>query len=240
MNNQLAPHAEQVRQLFDAKAPTWSAKYEVGGKLTGRLTRLMEALLSQVPPGSCVLDLGCGTGELARALATAGMRVAGCDISVEMLRQAARLDADDAVEWVELDTEWRTLPFKAESFDAVMASSLLEYIGDPGHVLAQCSRVLRSGGLVVCTVPDARHPLRWFESWAAIASRTPASEVGRRWTWAERYLSYLQVSQRRHSARWWRTAARQAGLSKMLRVHYGFKPLRMFMFRKGDELNATS
>lgn len=213
MNDQLALHAEQVRQLCDSKAPTWPAKYEVGGKLTGRLTRLMDALLSQVPAGSRVLDIGCGTGELARALAAAGMRVTGCDISVEMLLQAVRNDADGPVEWVELHTEWQTLPFQPESFDAVVAASLLEYVTDPALVLAQCGRILRPAGILICTVPNVRYPIRWFEWVAAQVVRPsgahlaamPSPAVGR-------YLKYLAISCQRHRFSWWTAVAAQAGL----------------------------
>jgi SAM-dependent methyltransferase len=85
-----APAGDEVRQLFDVKAATWSAKYAPHEPLAARLACLSEAVGRYVRPGDRVLDLGCGTGELARALAGSGLGVAGCDISPEMLRRAAR------------------------------------------------------------------------------------------------------------------------------------------------------
>ena len=110
-----------------------------------------------------MLDLGCGTGELARHLAAAGLRVTGCDISAEMLARLPRPIPTGAVEWVPLDPGWQTLPFESASFDAVVAASVLEYVDEPAAVLRECARVLRPGGVVLCTVPDLTHPVRWLE-----------------------------------------------------------------------------
>ena len=77
----------QVRQLFDAKAAAWPSKYAPDGRLAGRVTRLAGAVTYHVSAGGNVLDLGCGTGELASAIAV-GMRAIGCNISTEILHRA--------------------------------------------------------------------------------------------------------------------------------------------------------
>ncbi len=124
-----------------------------------------------------MLDLGCGTGELARHLAASGLRVTGCDISANMLNQAAAADAAGAAGWVPLQPGWQALPFAPASFDAVVAASVLEYVGSPAAVLGECARVLRPGGVMLCTVPDLAHPVRWLE-WAAAAISPAASRSG--------------------------------------------------------------
>ena len=213
MVEQQAARADQVRGLFDAKAASWSAKYAPDGRLTSRLTLLTAALSRHVPPGGCVRDLGCGTGELARAAAGAGLRSTGCDISEEMLLHAADGDPGGAVRWMRLDPRWRRLPFVAAAFDAVVASSLLEYVDDPAAVLRECARVLRPGGAVLCTVPDLTHPVRWLEWPACLAARSPlASAAGDRWPRMQNHLTYLRISRQRRRARWWRSAALRSGL----------------------------
>ena len=227
--------SDRVRQLFDAKAGTWSTKYAPGGRLADRLTGLTKALHGQIPTGGRLLDLGCGTGELARASAAAGFRVTACDIATEMLRRAAERDPRDGVEWIRLDPGWRTLPFGTAVFDAVVAASVLEYVDDPAAVLGECARVLRPGGVVLCTVPDPRNPVRWLERAASLAVRVPlARPAARCWPRLDSYLIYLQTSRQRHPAAWWRGVAELVGL---LPVSSGSgvedqSPLRLMAFRR--------
>lgn len=205
--------AVQVRQLFDIKASTWSTKYAPGGRLASRLTSFIAAVSFHAPPGGEVLDLGCGTGELACAIAACGMRATGCDISPEMLHRAAVADSSGTVQWVQLEPGWRKLPFEAATFDAVAAASVLEYVDDPTSVLRECCRVLRPGGTVLCTVPNLHHPIRWLEWLLGMVGRMPLVRLaGRGWPRLDRYLTYLRISRQRHSHRWWQAAATRVGL----------------------------
>jgi SAM-dependent methyltransferase len=205
--------AVQVRQLFDAKAAAWSSKYGPDGRLAGRLTQLADAVTHHVPAGGAVLDLGCGTGELADAIAAAGMNATGCDISPEMLQRATLANPSGTVDWIQLDPGWQALPFATMTFDAVVAASVLEYVDDPVTVLRECRRVLRPGGVVLCTVPDPRHPVRWLEWLIDLVAREPVIRAAsRRWPRVDGYLTYLQISRQRHLVRWWNTTATHADL----------------------------
>ena len=234
-----------VQQLFDDKAAAWPSKYAPGGRLSGRLAQLTEAVTRHVPPGGRVLDLGCGTGELVASLAAAGICVVGCDISPQMLDRAAASAtgvADGAMSWVRLDPGWQILPFGAGSFNAVVAASVLEYVAEPATVLRECRRVLRPGGTVLCTVPDPSHPTRWLEWLLAIAARPPVTTMARQGHRLSDYLTYLQVSRHRHRARWWSAVAAHVGLRAVASGGDATRrtPLRLLALERPDSTREDS
>ena len=220
--------AGEVLRLFEAKAVTWPAKYAPDGPLAGRLASLSAAVSRYAQAGDRVLDLGCGTGELTRALAAAGLRVAGCDISRQMLLRAPR-DRDGCAGWVQLEPGWPRLPFASAAFDVVVAASVLEYVAEPAMALRECARVLRPGGTVLYTVPDLRHPIRWAE-WCAqrlarLTGKLPGN--GRRSRW-NGYRAYLRASLQRHRVRWWRATSGLAGLRPVpCQADGALSPLRL-------------
>lgn len=206
--------ADVVKDLFERQASTWSERYRPGGGLERRLRLLEREFFRSAAHGSAVLDVGCGTGDFARSAAKAGMRVTACDISGQMLSQATDRDAGHEVEWIQLGSSWDKLPFESSSFDAVMMSSVLEYVADVGTVMREVRRVLREDGLLFFTVPDMRRPIRWLEFAVRML-------CGRRWprAWCERsdrlalYLKYLDLSQQRHISKSWRVIVDHASMS---------------------------
>jgi ubiquinone/menaquinone biosynthesis C-methylase UbiE len=103
-----------------------------------------------LPPAASLLDLCCGHGRHAIALAGAGYRVTGLDLSTLHL-QIARQRAEEAqveVEWLRGDM--RRLPFREDRFDAVInmfiSFGYLESDAEDQQVLHGISRVLKPGG----------------------------------------------------------------------------------------------
>ena len=110
-------------------------------------------------PDARLLDIGCGTGWLARHFGD----YTGVDGSPSAVEQAARHGRD-----VRLADVADPLPFPDASFDAVVLKDLLEHVADPVAVVAETRRLLRPGGRVFASSPDAQ---RWV--WDDYTHRRP-------------------------------------------------------------------
>ena len=99
--------------------------------------------------GKRVLDLGCRSGGLTRHFLE-GNSVVGLDVDAAALEKARRL----GIEPVQANVE-EPLPFEDGSFDAVVAGELLEHLQFPDALVSEIRRVLRSGGVLVGSVPNA-------------------------------------------------------------------------------------
>jgi len=109
------------------------------------------ARLAGCPDGGDLLDVPCGYGRYALALARAGFRVVGVDRSETLLAEARRRAGHER--WPKLTrADYRDLPFPDGSFDgALNLFTSLGYLGDDEdtRVLAEIGRVLRPGGRLV-------------------------------------------------------------------------------------------
>jgi SAM-dependent methyltransferase len=111
---------------------------------------LTHKLFQTLAPGSLVLDLGCGTGRHAQALARAGFRVAGLDLDVDALETARFLQAAEARAALFAAGDARALPFKDGAFDAVLCVDVLHWSESAeafDAAWAEARRVLRPRGL---------------------------------------------------------------------------------------------
>lgn len=129
-------HSEVVGRYED----WYSTPY---GQLADRieLSMLLE-LLRPVAPGASVLDLGCGTGHFAHALARHGLRVVGVDPEPAMLavaRERAPVVCGDGLH----------LPFADGAFDAAILVAVLKFVADPVALLAEARRVARERVVVL-------------------------------------------------------------------------------------------
>ncbi|HYF44540.1 MAG TPA: bifunctional 2-polyprenyl-6-hydroxyphenol methylase/3-demethylubiquinol 3-O-methyltransferase UbiG [Ramlibacter sp.] len=111
----------------------------------------LEWINSQLPlAGRRVLDVGCGGGILADAMARKGANVLGIDLATKALR-VAQLHALEAgtpnIEYREVSVEALAAQ-QPGSFDAVTCMEMLEHVPDPGSVVRACASLVRPGGWV--------------------------------------------------------------------------------------------
>jgi SAM-dependent methyltransferase len=127
------------RHNRDARGPGFA----VEGDARGAFFR------SCIGVGKAILDLGCRDGTLAEFFLD-GNLVTGLDIDREALARAEERGLTTV--WGRAD---ELLPFDDASFDAVVAGEIMEHLPDPSATLAEIYRVLKPGGRLVGTVPNA-------------------------------------------------------------------------------------
>jgi demethylmenaquinone methyltransferase/2-methoxy-6-polyprenyl-1,4-benzoquinol methylase len=135
-----------VDDMFDAIAPRYDLlnRLLTFGMDVGWRRRAVRSL--QLPAGSLVLDLACGTGDLCRELGKRGYRPVGVDRSAGML--AAQLTPSTRLGAPLVRGDALRLPFPANSVDGIVCGFALRNFASLKPFLAECARVLRPGGRV--------------------------------------------------------------------------------------------
>ncbi len=126
-----------------------------------------------VATGLRLLDVGCGTGCVAREAARRGAAVTGLDPNEGMLAVARRLDPQ--VDW--RDGVAEGIPFDDGTFDAVTCQFGLMFFGDRVKALAEMWRVTRPGGRLVVATWDALERTPGYAAMVALLERLFGAEI---------------------------------------------------------------
>jgi ubiquinone/menaquinone biosynthesis C-methylase UbiE len=144
---------------FDAVAETYDAWYATPlGELVDRLEKGAVFHLVGNDGEGVGLDLSCGTGNHALALAGRGFRVVGLDISEPMLRAARSKAAHLGLKLSLVQADAGVLPFRPGAFGLVTLILGLEFMAEPGRALSEAYRVLRPGGRLVVAILSRTAP----------------------------------------------------------------------------------
>lgn len=191
-----SPETAKARQarFFDAfSIDLWDQLYRLSplGRALKRIERVAIGRLG-VRPLEKVLDIGCGSGDGLRAIASRGGFAYGLDLSSGMLARASRnvearghLVRGDAI----------TLPYRAGAFDKIVCANSFHHYFDHRAALREIRRVLKPQGLLVIVDPRRDH----------FAGRVAVNLVERH------LLGFGRVEA--HSLEDWRSLLAEAGFS---------------------------
>jgi len=136
-DNAKAAFFDEIAEKWDG----WEDLPSLAAKLDAGLVEL------GLGPDESVIDVGCGTGNLTKAIlarmSPAG-RITAIDISPRMIEEARRKISDARVEWRVADIV--RLPFPDAAYDRVFCFAVWPHIGDAAAAAKEIARVLKPGG----------------------------------------------------------------------------------------------
>ncbi|MBN1533776.1 MAG: 3-demethylubiquinone-9 3-O-methyltransferase [Spirochaetes bacterium] len=160
-----------INNDYDSVAHLWwsqegslaSIRYFINPVRTAYFTRALDRHFERGLRGLTALDVGCGGGFLSEELARRGLAVTGIDPSEKSIREAARHAHAGG-----LDIRYETgtgdrLPFPDGSLDTVFCCDVLEHVPSAESVVAEISRVLKSGGLFLFDTVN-RTAMSWLSA----------------------------------------------------------------------------
>ena len=161
-----------VNDYFQARSLQWKDIYRNGGVHAEIIRDRHATVLAWIDnlalaPGSAVLEVGCGAGFMAIALAQRGLRVHAIDSSDGMIEQA-RCNAEEAgiTNRLSLDVgDVYSLAFEDGYFDLVIAIGVIPWLERPELAIQELSRVTRLSGHVIFTTANRAGLVSYLDPW---------------------------------------------------------------------------
>ena len=166
----MQPAQSSIDQIKQRMRGTWMAGDF--GEIARYTAKGAEEFVDRLhlPPSARVLDVACGTGNLAIPAARQGARVTGIDIAPNLLVQARDRASAEGLDAVFEEGDAEQLPYADADFDVAMSMFGAMFAPRPELAAAELARVCRSGGII------------------AMANWTPRGFVGKQFALGNRYV----------------------------------------------------
>jgi len=156
-----ADKARRVEAMFSAIARRYDLNNRLHSLWRDQAWRRAAVKMAGVKPSDAVVDVACGTGDLAIGFARAGAsKVIGIDFTVPMLEIAQHKSRGDGARLSYHAGDAMRLPLPDRCADVVSIAFGIRNVADPAAALAEFARVLRPGGrLIVLEFSEPTNPL---------------------------------------------------------------------------------
>lgn len=158
------------------------------------LKRRARFLIEGIDPqdGERILDLGCGDGFYLYLLSNLGVdiKLEGSDLEKANLESARRNLKSKQIKLIQGDL-MQKLPFKDNYFEKIVMSEVAEHLPDDIKGLKEARRVLKPGGVILLSVPNANYPFLWDPvNW--VLERTTGKHV-KTGFWAGLWFNHIRL-----------------------------------------------
>lgn len=173
-------------ELKQRHAAMWgSAPFE---QIAGTLADMHEAIIGRVAPGPAdtMLDVGCGTGELAIMAARTGAEVVGSDLAPVLVETARRQAAEQGLSIGFDVADCEALPYGDASFDIVTSTLGAIFAPDQPRAASELARVCRAGGRLGMTAWRPDGEMKQFFGIIAAYAPPPVEGAGNSMSWGDR------------------------------------------------------
>ena len=227
---------QQVNAYFQSMSSFWKDIYASSGVYAEIHRDRHAAVLDWVDslalaPGSQALEIGCGAGFMAVALAQRGFRVHAIDSVEAMVEQARRHAAESGTTGLlSLDVgDVYALAFEDGSFDLVIAVGVIPWLDRPALAIQEMARVTRPGRHVIFTADNRARLNNLLDPWlnpALPPLKRRVKDALERIGLRHQSLNNLEATF--HSRRFIDATLTRAGLAKTRDITLGFGPFSLF------------
>ncbi len=205
MNKSPAPQMldyweERAKSAEDPWAPVYEGKLDLSNYNFVTRRKTVMRMLEGAGEFPRILDVGCGTGDYGELSVRHKGEYHGIDFAYSMIGHARRRNRDMTDENRFLVGSGEALPYAADTFDLAIGIGYIEYFADPSLPLAELTRVVRPGGVLIIQAfkPEflgkvfglVARPMRTWEQ-----SRQKAGLVPKPGEWIDRQYTQPQLDE---------------------------------------------
>lgn len=160
-------------ELHSRIAERFDRRYMTVAPFRDRLNKWSRLIRKWVKPGSKALDAGCGNGVLTACLSGLAGHITALDGAQEMLDLATTKFSDKERKNITFVNQRLPLTADFPVYDAILCSSVLEYLDDMDATIQSFADHLSPGGIFISSYPNIYSPKRWLDPIAYMLIKKP-------------------------------------------------------------------